>query len=352
MKIKLILILLIPIMVTPLDYNYIKTMNQKDIETMRIVGIDVKESFNNININWYDSEVKLFNQGIKLLEEDHDIFNAYRIFSYLATNYKNETYLFYLGKTYYCIAERYYEGYIEKYYREAYNIFEKLYDKNDKNIDYLRWYSYSSAKLGDFIRNKERGKFSGLSYLRKSISINSDILDDFNEKDEDALLTEAEYQAATDSVPVFGGSLKKAFKIVDEVLSRNPNSLRGNMIKGKFLYQYKKEYNESIKYLKKGIEIYDNGLVRKDVINNYIRIFLDMHLVRVYNSINDTKTAFIHLKNHLSMLPRSPSGLKALIAYLEDVEKNNQKACVIAKRLKKINPYWENKNEIINRVCK
>ncbi|HOJ50492.1 MAG TPA: hypothetical protein PKW55_06765 [Spirochaetota bacterium] len=334
-----------------LDYNYLKTMNEQDIETLKIAGIEVKESFKNLNINWYDSEVNLFNYGVKLLEEEHDIYNASRIFSYLTTNYKAEIYLFYLGKCYYMMAEHYYEGYNEKYYRMAYDIFEKLYDKNDKNIEYLRWYSYSSAKLGNFIRDKEKGKLSGLSYLRKSISINSDILDDFNKNDEDALITEAEYQAETDDVPIFGGSLKKAYKIIDKVLSINPNSLRANMVKGKFLYKYAKNYGESIKYLKKAIEIYDNGLVEKNIVNKYIRIFLDMHLVRVYNYIGDSANSFLHLKSHLSMLPRSISGLNALIDHLEKVEKNKSKACIVAKRLASLNPYWSKKDETIKRVC-
>lgn len=331
--------------------SYLSRLNRKDINLMRKAGIEIKEKFRNIPINWEMGEVKLFELGKRLLDTKHDVFNAYKVFNYLALNYKKDQYMLYLGKCYFFMGELYYKGYIKTYYKKAYDIFERLTDKDDENYQYLKWHSFAAAKVGGFIRHKNRGTFSGLSYLRESVSLNDDILDDVNSKDESALLTEGEYQIETDSIPVFGGSEKKGVKIFRKVLKMYPNSLRGNLLMGKYLYKKKRKYKQALNYLLKAAKLYDSGKTPRDMEHYYMRIFLEMHLIRTYSRLNQQDKVFKHIKKHLALLPRSPSGLGALVSYLVHVKKDKANACLVAKRLVQMDPYGRKKKKMQS-VCK
>ena len=211
----------------------------------------------------------------------------------------------------------------------------------------MKWKSYSAAKVGGFIRHKEDGKFSGLSYLRESVSINDDILDLYK-NDEDALLTEGEYQIETDSVPVFGGKKSKGLQIYFQVYNKNPNNMRANLLLGKYYYN-NGDAKKALGFLNKAIEVYDKKWIPTNMVEYYMRIFAEMHLVRAYNLLNDQNNKWNHIQNHLSMLPRSPSGLAALVDYLAA---NSQKktACDVARRLVQMDPFGR-KEGFVTQFC-
>ncbi len=329
----------------------IKTMKNADKKLMKKVGIKIKEKFVERRIDMSITPEKLFKQGVDLLEKKHDIFNAHKIFSYLNLNSKNDKYRFYLAKCYYFIGEFYYKGYIRKYYQKAYDILEKLSDKHENNKMYKRWHSFAAAKVGSFIKHKEKGTFSGLSFLRESVSVNDDILDDIDSKDEEALLTEGEYQIETDSVPIFGGNIETGIKIYKKTLRRYPNSLRGHILFGKYYYKEAKKYEKALHYMLKAIEIYDQKRCSHTLVNYYQRIFAEMHLVRIYGKLKDKTKQWEHTKKHLSMLPRSPSGIKALLSYFKREKKDKKVICEIAKRLVKMEPYGR-KKKMMKNLCR
>jgi tetratricopeptide (TPR) repeat protein len=320
------------------------------VELMKKVGITVTEKFPEIQIIWTQTEEKLYEQAEELLEVNHDVWNAYRVVNYLTLKSKKDRYLFLLGKCYYFMGEMYYEGLIRKYYQKAYDIFERLVDKDDENIEYLRWQSHAAAKVGSFIRHKERGTFSGLSYLKESISLNDDILD-IKSNDLDALLTEGEYQIETDSVPIFGGSEEDGLKIYQKVLRKDPNNMRANLLMGRFYYKKKDKPWKSIPYLIKAINVYDQKKAPQDMKHYYMRIFLEVHLVRAYNEMKNYEKAWHHMKKHLAMLPRSPSGLGYLIEYTSGKYKNEPEiACLAVKRRVQMEPYGR-KEGLMKRLC-
>ncbi|PKL12422.1 MAG: hypothetical protein CVV50_04475, partial [Spirochaetae bacterium HGW-Spirochaetae-6] len=176
--IKILCLLIVPLWagaVTPFEAMKI---HEKDKEIMALAGITVVEKIENKAVDFSKNKDFLFAQARSLLEVEHDVINAYKIMSYLALNYKEDRFYALLGQCNYFLGELYFKGFIRTFYQKAYDIFDRLSDKHDENIDYLRWHSYSAAKVGSFIRHKERGKFSGLSFLKESVSVNDDILDD------------------------------------------------------------------------------------------------------------------------------------------------------------------------------
>lgn len=337
MRLFMILICFFTVSLFALDSSYLEKVHKKDLYLMQKLGIEVKESFSEININWEMGEKALFDFAKSLLENKHDVMNAYKIFNYLSlSGGAKEEYQLYLGKCLYFIGELYYEGYIEKYYRQAYDIFTRLVDKNKKNIEYLRWKSFAAAKVGGFIRHRERGKFSGLSYLKESVSLNDDILD-LNKADQEAILTEAEYQIETDNIPVFGGSKEKGLKLYFQVLQKNPNNMRANLLIGKYFYENGNP-KKSLEFLYKALEVYDKKWTFNDMLHYYMRIFTERHLVRAYSRMGDQTNSWMHLQAHLALLPRSPSGLGALYDYLMATNQKKN-ACDVAKRLVELEPF-------------
>ncbi|HCL56648.1 MAG TPA: hypothetical protein DHW82_06525 [Spirochaetia bacterium] len=348
-KMLFIFIVFLGLPVFGIDFFTMNQAGKKDQDLLGKAGIKVLEKFENIPVDWGIGEAELFKKANSYLDEKHDLLTAFKIVSYLTLQSKKDEYMLLLGKCYYFIGEFYYEGYIRTYYQKAYDIFERLVDKNDENVDFLRWFSYASAKVGGFIKHKEGGKLDGLSYLKESVGLNDDILD-INDKDEDALLTEAEYQIETDSIPLFGGTEKKGVELFHKVLSMNPNNLRVNVLLGKYLYRKKKDYANALIYLNKAVEIYQNKKCPQDMLHYYTMIFAEMHLIRVYKDLNRWADVWEHIVKHLSLLPRSPSGLKALRDYLFDVKKDKGNACEIAKRVLEMEPFGHEQDRK-NQIC-
>lgn len=344
-----ILAFIAPSFLIALSVEQTNQISKIDKEILQLAQIPLKENFSSLALDWSKTKEELFELGINALNQEHDVIKAYHIFNYLSINFKNDSYLFYLGQCYYFMGEMFYEGYIEKYYKKAYEIFTQLRKKNKKNPLYIQWNSFAAAKVGDFIRGKEQGTFSGLSYLRESVSLNDDLLD-INSKNEDGLLTEAEYQIETDGVPFFGGSEKKGFQIIEKVLKQNPSNMRANLLMGKFLYSKKNNPVKAISYLFKAASLYDQKEVPQDMVHYYMRIFLEIHWVRAYSRLNNTDKMFEHLSKHLSLLPRSVSGLGFLVEYLGETKKDKPSACSVAKRLVQMHPYGKKEN-LVKKYC-
>lgn len=349
-KYLFLLLVLVSVPVFALSIYSVKRQHKTDINIMKEAGITVSEKIINKFVNWKEGEDKLFQKALILMDIKHDVINAHKIFNYLHLTTKKDKYNFYVAKCLFFFGEMYYEGYKRSYYQKAFNIFDKLFDKYSKNVEYLRWKSFSAAKIGAFIRHKNKGTFSGVSYLKKSVSLNDDILDDFNKNDEEALLTEGEYQVESSSVPLFGGSKSKALKIYKKVLRINPNNLRAHVLLGKFYYKARKDYTKAVSYLLKGRRIYDQKRCPQDFYHYYMRLFIDVHLYRVYSRIGNKTQANYYLKEHLKKLPRTPSALGYLMSSLFEQNKNST-ACKVANRLYKLDPY-KNKDSRVKNLCR
>lgn len=347
---KCILIFIAPCFLIALSVEQTSQISKRDKEILQLAQIPLLEKFSSsLALDWSKPQEELFRLGEEALNKEHDVIKAYHIFNYLSLNFKKDQYLFYLGQCYYFMGEMFYEGYIEKYYKKSYEIFTQLRKKNKKNPLYLKWNSFAAAKVGSFIKTKEQGTFSGLSYLRESVSLNDRLLK-INSKDEDGLLTEAEYQVETDNIPLFGGSEKKGFQIIEKVLKNNPSNMRANLLMGKFLYSKKNHPIKAIAYLYKAATLYDQKEVAQDMVHYYMRIFLEIHWVRAYSRLKNTEQMFEHLSKHLSMLPRSVSGLGSLVNYLGEIKKDKPAACEVAKRLVQIHPYGKKEN-LVKKYC-
>ncbi len=327
------------------ELSYVEKIHTEDKYLMKKAGIELKEKINLNSLNKNLTYNQMFKLLKKYLNQDFDIINAFEIAQYLNQKNDLDEYKFYLAKCYYYMGELYIEGYIKKYYEKAYSILKWLIKKEYSNTEYLKWASMAAAKIGAVIRHKEKSTFSGLDYLQESNSLNRSLLRDFNANDEDALLTEGEVQIETSSIPLFGGSKKEGLKIYKKVLKKNPKSVRANLLLGKYYYKETKNYEMAIKYLKKAIIDFNEKPL--DMKNFYSRVFAEMHLVRIYGKLKDKDQQWEHLKNHLALLPRSPSGLKALLSYYK---KDKNISCDIVNRLSKMDPL-RNYQDKIEKFC-
>lgn len=318
--------------------NYILKMHRTDNEILSLMNIKNQEEFRVFKLSVNKTTKELLDLAITFIDKDHDILNAYKILSILYKKEpKNPEILFHLGRCYFFMGEFYYEGYQKKYYEKAYNLFRYLLKQSPKNLAYLKFSSYAAAKTGAFIRDKKKGTFSGLSYLRESIKLN-DRIREIAPSNADALLTEGEYQIESSSIPLFGGSKDKGEKLFKKVLAKHPYNLRAHLLLAKFYYRKKGKQKEAAALLENALKIYAQNKSAKNITNYYTHIFLEMHLARVYQNIKEEKKYREHLFKHLSLLPRSPSALGHLAAILAK-EKNPKGACKAARRKLEIDPY-------------
>ena len=317
--------------------DFFVKVHEKDKELLKEVGIDVIEKIASKEIDFTQDKNELLKKAQKLLHYEYDIPNALIIALFLTQDKTNHDAWFLLGQCYFFMGEFYYEGYIKKYYEKAYHIFKWLLDKKPNKIAYLKWCSFAAGQTGSFIRHQERGTFSGVGFLKESIALNDQILK-LNPKDEDALVTEGEYQIESSGIPLFGGSEKKGVKIYEKVLKMNPDNVRANMLLGKYYYKKKKDFKKAEKLILKAIKSFESKKAQTNLFNYNIRISAALHLARVYHRLKNLDKKWQMISSHLIRLPRSPSGLDLLRDFLLHIKKDKPSACKVAKRLVEMDP--------------
>ncbi len=268
------------------------------------------------------SKESLFREGLKLLNEKHDILAAGKVFDGLAKKYPNNPkYLYYAGRSTFFIGEYNFFPNIRDHYNIAYDYFVRSLKLDPGNKDYLLMKAYALGRIGLFIRREKGGLLSGVTELRASQKVINQIIgrDDLDSQPievldkimdkgfthVEALLTRGEvYKEAPG---ILGGNKEMAIKIYKRVVEKRPDNMRAHLLLGKH-YHSKGQYDLAKKEYNLAIKAYESGKAPKLPEIDTMRASLAMKLGFVYWSQGKFEQAFQQFKLNVKRLPASSSG--------------------------------------------